>query len=492
MWPSADRLVDTLGSALLLAPVFLWRHGARLAAGLLVPIGAVYLGYFLAVRSAPDEYFWFTILGSHTSEAMQYAASYRVRDGLWLLAWLVAASGAAWWIGHRPLHLHRALRAVLVLIAWVWLAWAVVSIAKQQTLVSALSNIDRVYPLGLLESLARQQAAQAQIFSVPGVAPPTASVRADLIVVVLGESASALRWSLLGYGGHPTNEDLTPVRSELQVLSVLSNGNNTAQAVPMLLSGSELDRLPVQGLPTWLDWAHAAGFRVVTLSNQSRSGIGETFFHVAYRQRSDRYVNLPAGARDSGLTPLLRQALDEARPGQPLLVTLHTYGSHPRVGQRYEPQQARWDDPYDNSIAASSQLLAQWIRLLHRHAKERRAVLLYISDHGLNLPACGSNYTHGSAQSAYEVPFMLWSNAAFRADQPQWSSQATRNAWAAPDGLPRYDNRVFAATMADLLGRPAPYPSLGSAQTPPPPALDGTPFATLVHQDACEVRRAMR
>lgn len=341
--------------------------------------------------------------------------------------------------------------------------------------------------MALFETLARQQAAAAQIFTVPSVAPPPASARADVIVLVIGESASARRWSLLGYQGHDTNAALRNVPG-LQVLKVLSNGNNTAQTVPLLLSGQA--QLPAQGLLTYLDWARAAGFRSVTVSNQSTSGTAETFFHAAYRQRSDSYLALPAGSFDEALTAPLEQAL--AQPGR-LLITLHTYGSHPRVAGRVPPARAHWDDPYDNSQAYTSELLAQWIGLLQQQAPERRALLLYISDHGLNLPDCGGQYTHGSAPSAYEVPLLWWNNAAFAQAQPAWEAALAHNAQAAqaePAGLPRYDNRVFPATVADVLGYALPYPSLGSSAQPPEPALAGQPYRRLLQAPTCDLSTA--
>lgn len=237
MWPSGRTLLDTVVSAAVLAPVFLWRRVGQAAAWLLVLIGAVYLGYFLAVRSAPDEYFWFTLLGSHAQEAVEYASSWRWRDALWLLAWLAPATAVAWWLARRARPVRRpAWRRVLALLGLVWVAWGVVSAFKGDSVEATLRKINRVYPVAMFESYARQQVASHQIFAVPRVAAPTAPARADLIVLVIGESASAQRWSLLGYGGHDTNAALRPLQADLQALPVLANGNNTALALPVLLS----------------------------------------------------------------------------------------------------------------------------------------------------------------------------------------------------------------------------------------------------------------
>ena len=492
MWPSDRTLLDTVVSAAVLAPLFLWRRCGQLAAWLLVWIGAAYLGYFFAVRSLPDTYFWFTVMGSHASEALEYVSTYRWQDAALWAAWVVSALWVAWWLSRHARPVRSAwLRAVLVSLAVVWVAWGVVSAYKGDSVEATLRKINRVYPLALFESYARHQVAASQVYVVPEVAAPTSPARADLIVVVLGESASAHRWSLLGYEGHDTNAVLRPWRPAMQVFPVMASGSNTAQTVPVLLSGQPMDDLPEKGLPTYLDWARAAGFKVVTLSNQSSSGTEETFFHTAYRQRSDVFLNLPDGEWDGALTEPLDEVLARPNPAaetRPQLITLHTYGSHPRTAKRYPPERAQWEDSYDNSIAYSSELLAQWIERLQEHWSDRRVVLLYISDHGLNLPSCGGQYTHGNARSAYEVPMMVWTNAAFQAAQPAWVAGADAQARLDPAGIPRYDNRVFAATIADLLGYAMPYPSLASAAVVPPPQLDGMPYRERAMADACQVR----
>lgn len=168
---------------------------------------------------------------------------------------------------------------------------------------------------------------------------------------------------------------------------------------------------------------------------------------------------------------------------RPLLLTLHTYGSHPQPAKRYPPEHALWSDAYDNSIAYSSALLAQWIGRLEQ-LQERRVVLFYISDHGLNLPDCGGQYTHGYARSAYEVPMLVWANARFRQAQPQWLAQVQAHAM---DTDMAYDNRVFQATLADVLGYGAAYPSAAAVPLTalPERRIDGKPYAQLYSDDQC-------
>ena len=82
MWPGPRALTDVLVSAVLLLALWLWRATLRAAAVVLLLVGVVYLGYYLAVQSVPDEYFWFSVLSATWQEAHEYAESYRLADVL--------------------------------------------------------------------------------------------------------------------------------------------------------------------------------------------------------------------------------------------------------------------------------------------------------------------------------------------------------------------------------------------------------------------------
>jgi len=220
--------------------------------------------------------------------------------------------------------------------------------------------------------------------------------------------------------------------------------------------------------------------KVVTLSNQTRFDVGESFIFTAFSQRSTEFHQLQPGAQlDQALTPLLTRALDSAPAPEKLMLTVHTYGSHPNVKDRYPATVVQWPDAYDNSIAYTSRLLADWIARLAR-MNDRRVALIYISDHGLNFPECGGSYTHGSTRSAYEVPLMLWSNTRFRDGHAEWWAQWQARAQQAvmTDGTLRFTNLLVPFALDDLLGMvsvsklPA-APSVAAAHQPtsyPPPS----------------------
>jgi glucan phosphoethanolaminetransferase (alkaline phosphatase superfamily) len=449
--------VDAVRSAALLAFFLLWRPALRMATVVLVVIGLAHLAYGLAIDSVPDEYFWFTVFGSSFREAREYVSSYRYSDAFRLVSWLLLACLAAYWLWSRATVLHGHWRWFGWISLLVWLVWLTNAATKGDGAADAirfltLSKVERTYPSMFIRSYLRYRESSASMFVIPPVPEPARPSIADVVVLIIGESASAQRWSLLGYQGNPTNAALSPWREGIVALPVQTNGNNTARAVPVLLTGRQPEF--AEGVLTYLDKAAKAGFTGVTLSNQTRFDIGDSFIFTAFSQRSAQFHQLQPGAQwDEALTPLLARALDSTPVSEKLMLTVYTYGSHPDVKDRYPPAAAQWPDAYDNSIAYTSRLLAEWIARLAR-MDDRRAVLIYISDHGLAFPACGGSYVHGSTRSAYEVPLMLWSNARFRADNVAWWAQWQERAQqaVAADGTLQFTNLLVPFALDDLLG----------------------------------------
>lgn len=487
IWPSWHAFAATAGTALALSPAFLWRRVVQLLAFLLLPVGLLYLGNYLSVGSIPDEYFWFTMWDTNWQESTQFLRSYRGRDLLIILSWFVPATIVAIWVVRRARPVRSWWwRSLLVAVLALWLAWFTVAAAKGRSLIWALRNLQEIYPITMFESYLRQRATADTFFIIPETLPPAKQPLTDVLVLVLGESASAERWSALGYTGNPTNAALVGLGDDLRAATVLSNGNITAATVPVLLSGKSLAEAPDSGIQTYLDLARAADFEVLTFSNQ---GIyrPETFQSTAFRERSDRYVNLSGGAYDKeggkydgDLTEFLEQSIVHLQTKNiRSVLTFHMYGSHPDVALRYPPEEGRFEDPYDNSIAYSSRLLRDWIDILDSQLPDHRVVVLYISDHGLDTKICGDRYTHGTSRSAYEVPMLFWANKRFRESEGDWIRRVAKNMEPTLDDMPRYDNRVFFSTIEDLLGYEPSYPSLGQMRAPEAPMLGGQLYRTL-------------
>lgn len=458
MWPNARSASEVVVSALLLMCALLSRITTRLVTVLLLVVGLCFLGYFFAVHSLPDEFFWQSILGSNAGEAVEYVQSYRAADAALLLAWALPALLAIrhLWRLPRPLQSKK-----ILVLAWVtlgiWAIWICVSFFKGYDVYKFFSRAGRIYPFMMVESWERyEKNAQLATLTTPAT-PPEAPPMVDMLVVVIGESASAHRWSLLGYEGNPTNAALAPWQSALVTFPLTTNGNNTGKTLPVIVAGRSLHPLPEQGIASYIDLAKAAGFQTKVFANQQAPG----FANVALRLRSDLYRHLQDGKFDGALTPWLQESLQQyASNAQPQIVTLHTYGSHPRVARRYPESAALWSDPYDNSMHYTSQLLAEWIQALDQ-LQDRRVALLYVSDHGQDFPVCGGSYVHGITRSTYEVPFLLWANQTMRQQYPAWWQQWQQLAQHALDaqGVPRFNTLLPAQLIAQLTGHPYTLPS---------------------------------
>lgn len=449
MWPGSRSLMEVALSGLLFLFVLRWRASTRVAVAVLLLAGCSFLGYFFAVRSAPDEFFWYSVLGSNPGEAWEYARSYRLGDWALALSWLLPALGAAAYLWRTAPVLHsKWLRRLGWLSLAVWGLWAGVSMSKGYALSKAVARVERVYPMTMVQAFLDYRGNSASLYTVPDVPAPATPPLVDVLVVVLGESSSAHRWSLLGYAGNATNGPLQPLRDQLVVLPVTANGNNTGKTLPVLMTGQRMHPLPEGGAASYLDWARAAGFRRDSMTNQMAAG----FVNLALRQRSDSFLQLQDGSFDGALTAPLTQAL--AAGHLPQLITLHMYGSHPRVERRVPADQAPWADPYDNSIHYTSQLLADWMAQLNA-LPHVRAALVYASDHGQDFPVCGGSYTHGITRSTYEVPLLLWANQALRQSQPAWWQQLQQYQRTAVDaeGIPRYNSLLMAQWLRTLLGQ---------------------------------------
>lgn len=471
MWPNARSATEVLLSALLLMGILLSQVTTRIAVVLLWVVGMCFLGYFFAVHSLPDEFFWQSILGSNATEALEYALSFRLADAALMLAWALPALWACihLWRLPRPLR-NTKLRALAWLTLAIWLLWAAVSLFKGYDIYRIFSRVDRVYPLMMVKSWERYER-NAQLAALKSdVMPPTNAPMVDVLVVVLGESASAHRWSLLGYTGNDTNAALAPWKQGLVSMPLTTNGNNTGKTLPVIIAGKSLTPLPTTSLSSYLDQGKAAGFKNAVYANQQAPG----FANVALRMRSDSYMQLQDGQLDEAFTPHLEAALQAAqKTSQPLLVTLHTYGSHPRVEKRTPEASAIWDDPYDNSMHYTSQLLSQWIAQLDA-LQGLRTALVYVSDHGQDFPVCGGSYVHGVTRSTYEVPFLLWTNDAVRQQAGNWWQQwvALGQHAVSENGIPRYNTLMPAQAISQLLGYATELPAFTTtaAGAYPPPA----------------------
>ncbi len=251
-------------------------------------------------------------------------------------------------------------------------------------------------------------------------------------VLVIGESAIRSHHSLYGYSRNTTPHLLARKDEIIAFDDTIAVLPMTITALKYWLTDMTLENRHVSW--TIFDALKTAGFRVDVITNQNKSGwadsplqmIFSTADSITYMHEenySDLYEDRDAQIYDGILLPPFIQWLEGAAlKAEPQLTVVHLFGSHEPYASRYPADFSRvfLDDPdfsprvneYDTSILYSDMILG---KMLDELAKlDRPAFLIYISDHG---SVCDSTElrTPGSENnSAYEVPFFIWTNQRYR------------------------------------------------------------------------------
>jgi glucan phosphoethanolaminetransferase (alkaline phosphatase superfamily) len=245
----------------------------------------------------------------------------------------------------------------------------------------------------------------------------------ETYILVLGESARRDRHSLYGYP-EKTNPEMEKLKDLLVYPDVVTLHPHTVAAVPTILTKQEgFDE--IAGVhPSFLQVFQQGGFKTYWLSNQAGMGGGDNRVAV-YARKADFFksfhihnLSLP-WAYDGELLALLDEKL--AEPTRKKLIVLHLQGSHYGFAKRYPPSFSKFEDPYDNTILYTDWVLGQIVDRLKRH--KGMGGMVYLSDHGLLLNACGKPFSHFDCKNSFEIPFWMWMNNGWREkNEKKWRS----------------------------------------------------------------------
>lgn len=290
----------------------------------------------------------------------------------------------------------------------------------------------------------------------------------EIVVLVIGESATARRWSLFGYH-HVTTPRLQAMEHVLGFENVVSVSMATRSAVPAAISSQPI-LLPT-GLvnkaaePSLVQAFGQAGYETHWISNQAPFGKFDSSIAI-YAREADftKFLNPSTFATRSNLDDVLLMPLQEsiARPGRKLVV-LHTLGSHfdyslryPENFEKFSPDRqdighqglnkknAQISSNYDNSVLYTDYILSEVIERVRLQG--RGAVVVYFSDHGEDLPGEGCDYSgvKRKTASAYQVPVVLWMSEEYKMKHADFWKRLESNR-----GEP-YTIRAIYSTMMDL------------------------------------------
>jgi heptose-I-phosphate ethanolaminephosphotransferase len=285
---------------------------------------------------------------------------------------------------------------------------------------------------------------------------------ADVVLLILGESATKTRMSLYGYA-----RDTTPklkARKDLVVFDdALATGLNTQPNVKTLftgkiLSGSDMVDRDIFRL------AKMAGYTVYYLDNNKYQNKDPIYL---ISSQSDVYVSInkigeTSKESDDKISPdeVLTQPYANIlkKSDRKKLIIMHMAGSHPSQAKRYPEGFSKFSSYYDNSILYSDYLVDLWIEMLKSASGEKSSsVAMYVSDHGVRLPpGCGfgnvpniEEINYGADDRYYTnqaVPLVLWlSNNFIKRNENYYKSVVLNKS-------KQVDHRFMYATVAHLFG----------------------------------------
>jgi len=259
--------------------------------------------------------------------------------------------------------------------------------------------------------------------------------RKSLTVLVVGESARAENFGILGY-----NRDTTPKLSKedglIAFTDVHSCGTETAVSVPCMFSNmgrKDYNASKAKNEEGLLDVLKHAGIDVIWRDNQS--GCKGTCDRVTLQDVSnlkDPALCANSECRDEILLQGLQHFIDTL--DKDTVLVLHQMGSHgPEYFKRYPKEFERFTpvcesnalnncsresivNGYDNTLVYTDHVLSTLIDLLRSNQSKVDTAMLYLSDHGeslgeYNLFLHGTPYMLAPEQQKHVAMFAWFSDS---------------------------------------------------------------------------------
>ena len=267
------------------------------------------------------------------------------------------------------------------------------------------------------------------------------SGKPELMVMVVGETARADRFSLNGY-----HKDTNPMLAQQGVVSlsnVSSCGTSTSVSVPCMFSAlgrKAYDKETALNQQNALDVLAAHGVEILWRDNNSDSKGVATRLKVEDFRTPTLNPVCEGECRDIGMLTGLEQYI-EARKGKDILIVFHQMGNHgPEYYKRYPKEFEKFkpvcttgelkdcsheeiDNSYDNAILYTDYFLSNVIDFLKKYDDDRATAMLYVSDHGESLGEHGI-YLHSAPymvapKEQTHVPGIVWmgKNFDYKKDQ---------------------------------------------------------------------------
>ena len=254
--------------------------------------------------------------------------------------------------------------------------------------------------------------------------------RAELMVLVVGETARFDRFSLNGY--HRETNPLLAKQNVVSLSNVSSCGTSTGVSVPCMFSSlgrKGYDKETALNQENALDVLADHGVEILWRDNNSDSkGVATRLKYEDFKSPTLNPV-CAGECRDVGMLSGLDKYI-AARKGKDILIVLHQMGNHgpeyyrryPKEFERFKPMcmtgelqdcsQQEIDNSYDNAILYTDYFLSNVIDLLKKYDDSHATAMLYVSDHGESLGEHGV-YLHAAPymiapKEQTHVPAIVW------------------------------------------------------------------------------------
>ena len=284
-----------------------------------------------------------------------------------------------------------------------------------------------------------------------------------VIVVVLGESARGDHFSINGYGRETTpllQQRQNQGKNLVNFKDTVSCGVWTRISVPCILTrATEADKSAIFTEKSFISVFKKLGFKTAWFGAQGKFSMADPVTELS--AEADEHVLLEEKQildntiKDEQLLPLLDKQLEQQT--QPLLIILHTYGSHWQYSARYTKPFERYTpvcettlsrkyneleqlgeikncytdhealiNSYDNSILYTDFIIDQVLKRL----ESKNALFIFTSDHGESLGEHGQFlHGHDEAIENHVVPMFWWASDEFiAANTGHWQQLVKKSA----------------------------------------------------------------
>lgn len=291
------------------------------------------------------------------------------------------------------------------------------------------------------------------------------------IILVIGESATAIRHHYLYLENTPPNTPYISQQIEAQNLCAIGNafstGVQTQTAVASMLSFFSPDhREKILTEQNIIELAHGAGYKTYWIDIQP----GNSFYDILqayisyyaditlrpdYRKSeiktllNEKTFPLNGNRGDEQLLPILEKVLSEDKTVQKKFIILHLHGSHSEYYNKYD-QKDRKALPnateYDLSIHHTDSVL-EGVKEKADHYLGKNYIIFYSSDHGEDLKYHQHGIVRGNV-SQYQIPVFLGGHADNHEILSHWCAKL--NALRNDDGT--YQQIMDKVILAEMMG----------------------------------------